>query len=100
MPVTIPPVDREARTALGQLSFEGSYQGAVLIVDRGLSAEMVIMFGDLEQPRPRNASAAQHVFEKRNDVFTLLRSAEGDQQQRVVSRTVVHILHSQFDTAC
>ncbi len=57
MPVTIAPVDRKARPALGQLAFEGGYQGAVLIVDRGLSAEMVIMFGDLEQARPRNASA-------------------------------------------
>jgi hypothetical protein len=39
---------------------------------------MVIMFGDFEHPLARHVPPAQHVFEERNYVFTLLRSPEGE----------------------
>src|SRR5205807_1750904 len=86
------PVNRQARPALGEFPFQCGDQRAVLGIDRSLPIELVIVLGDLEHALARNVPATQYVFKERNDVFTPLRSSEGDQQQRVVGRTVAHLI--------
>src|SRR5207249_2293623 len=92
MPIPVAPVNRQARSALGELPIEGGNQGPVLSVDRSLAIEVIVVFGNLQQALPRHVPAARYVFEEWDNVFTPLRPAEGDQQQRVVSRAIAHLL--------
>src|SRR5579864_4686699 len=84
MPVSIAPVDRQPGTVAGQFRFEARDQSTVLIVDRALAAEMIIVLGHFEHALARNIAAAQNVFEKRDDIVRLLRSSERENQYRVV----------------
>ena len=45
---------------------------------------MVIMLGHLEQTLTRNVPAMRHVFQEWNDIFRLLRTAEANDQDRIV----------------
>ena len=70
---------------LGEFAFERCDQGAILTVDGSLPAETIVVLGHFEQSLPGDISAAENVFEKRNDIFRALRSAEGHEQQRVIN---------------
>src|SRR6266404_485749 len=92
MPVAIAPVNRQARSALGEFPFQGGDQRAVVSIERSLPIELVIVPGHLEHALAWNMPAAQYVFKEWHDVFVPFRPSEGDQQQRVVTRTVAHLL--------
>ena len=62
-------------------------QREVLLVDRALATEVVIVFGDLEHPLSGHVPAAEHIFEKRHDVTGAIGATEGDEQDRVVRRS-------------
>src|SRR5256885_1328484 len=86
MPVAIAPIDRHLRATRSQLGIEQSNQLAHLPIDGTDAAKMVVMFGDFEHALARDIASAQHIFKERNDVSWLLRPAECDQKERVVSR--------------
>src|SRR5262249_38357620 len=92
MPVAIAPIDPQARPTLSQFAFQRGDERAVLIVDRGSALEVIIVLGDREYSLWGNVPAAQHIFEKGNDVFTTLRSAKGDHQQRIIIAAFAHVL--------
>ena len=86
MPVAISPVDRQLRAVAGQLELQIADEGPILLVDRALAAEMIIMLGDREHPLPGDVLAPQDVFQERDDLFRLFRSAERDDQYGIVRR--------------
>ena len=59
-------------------------QRPVLIVDRALAAEVVIVLGDLQHSLARNVLSAQHVLKERNHIVRPFRTSERDNQQSVV----------------
>jgi hypothetical protein len=59
-------------------------QRAALVVDRAAAAEVVVVLGDLGQPRLRHVPSAGHGAQERQHVRRFLRAAEGDQQEGVV----------------
>ena len=67
-----------------ELRPEGGNKGADLTVDRADSAEVVVMFGHLQQALAGDVPAPRHVLQKRQDVFKTLRAAETDDEDRVV----------------
>ena len=86
MPVAIAPVDRQLRPVLGQFPLQRGDQLPILIVDRALAAEVVVVLGDFEHPLARHVAAAEHVFQKRQHVVRAVGPAEGDDEQRIVRR--------------
>jgi hypothetical protein len=78
MPVPIAPVDWQVRSALGEFALQCGEEIPVVIVDRSLSLEVVIMLGDREKALPWDILSAQDIFQKRNDVFVFLWPAEGE----------------------
>ena len=75
----------ELTDAVGiQFRPEGSNQKATLLADWTDTIKMIVMFCDLQQPLTRHRFTAQHVFQKRNDVFALFRATEGQDQDCVV----------------
>src|SRR5690242_9939045 len=86
MPVAIAPIDRELWPVTLQFFFERGDQYAVLFVDGTLAAEVMVVLCNFEHPLARNIAPAQHVFEERNDVVRLLRTAEGQDHYGVVAR--------------
>ncbi len=92
MPIAIAPIDGQARAVARQLFAKPGDQRAVLIVDRALAAEVVIMLGDRQHPFPRHIAPAQHVLEKRNDVVRFFRSSEREHQNGVIRRVQTCIL--------
>src|SRR6516162_4835392 len=91
MPIPVAPVYRQRDAFLQLLD-----QRAVLVVDGTTAVEMVVMLGHLEQPFARYISAAQHILQKRNDVFMFFGTAEGNYQEGVVAG---HILIVGFSAA-
>src|SRR5271157_1608729 len=67
-----------------ELGTQGVDQLAHLSVDRTGTPAMIIMLGHLEQTLARDVPATRHVFQKRNDIFLLFRTAEADDQDRIV----------------
>lgn len=45
---------------------------------------MIVMLGYFQHPLARNIAAAQHVFEKRNDVFPFFGSTEGENEKGII----------------
>jgi hypothetical protein len=64
------------RTVCCQFYFERSDECPVLIVDRTAATELVVMFGHFEHPLAGYVSAAQYIFEKRQNVVGSVRPAE------------------------
>ena len=69
---------------------------AALGVDRAHAADGVVVLGHLGQALRRDAAAAGDVLQERQHVVGSLGAAEGQQQERVVSR---HALHPTRDSA-
>ena len=84
MPVAIAPINTPGGTIAVELGLQGGDQGPVLSIDRAHAAEMVVMFGHGQHSLARNVLAAEHVFQKRDDVVRLFRAAERHHQQSVV----------------
>ena len=91
MPIAIAPIDRQPR-AVPRASTQGGDQRPILRVDRALAAEVLVMFGDFQHALPRHVLAAQHVFEKRQDVFRSFGSAKRNDQDGIVgARLTEHL---------
>src|SRR5438270_3660910 len=84
IPVAISPINGELGSMLREFALERCDEFANLLVDRALSAEMVVMFRNREHTLARNIPSAQHVFEKWHYLFGGLRSAERDNKNGVV----------------
>ncbi len=84
MPVAIAPVNRNPRTQAREFALKAGDQRAILIVDRALAAEVIVMLGDFEHAFTRNVAAAQNVLEERDHVVGLFRTAEGEYDNGVV----------------
>ena len=67
-----------------QLALQPSDQRAVLIVDRALAAEVIVVLRDRQHPFARNIAPAQHILKKWNDVVRLFRSSERKHQDGVI----------------
>ena len=52
---------------------------------------MVVMLGDRQQAFARDAAAPGDVFKKRQNILTALRSAEPDNQDRVVAASAARL---------
>ena len=83
VPIAIPPINSPGGTVAIQLALEGGNQGPVLGVDRAYAAKVIIMLGHGQHPLARHVLAAQHVFQKRNDVVRLFRAAERYYEQGI-----------------
>ena len=84
MPVPVPPVDRQADRMPPEFGTQGVDQFAHLTVDRTGTPAMIIMLGHLEQTLAGDVPAPRHVLQKRKDIFLLFRTAEADDQDRIV----------------
>ena len=62
MPVAIAPVNRKFDPRCIQFIPQRSDESAILIVDRAFATEMIVMFGDFEQPLTRDIAAASYVL--------------------------------------
>ena len=69
---------------LGKFRLEGLDQLPILLVNRAHAAEMLIVFGNFQHSLPRNILPAEDVFQEGDDVGRPLRTAEGDDDHRVV----------------
>ena len=87
MPVAVSPVDGEWDSVRIEIRTQSLDEIAALIVERTLSAEVIIMFSDFEKTFARNVFAARDILEKRKDIFRTFRPAERDNQQSVVHRS-------------
>src|SRR5580704_12350871 len=76
MPVAIAPIDGKLQPVAGQFQFERGDQFAVVIVDRALAAEMIIMLRDGQHPLARYIAPAQDILKKRYDVVRLFGPSE------------------------
>src|SRR5580704_4470062 len=93
MPISVSPSNRQLDTALVQCGSQGGDQFADLIIQRALSAEMVVVLGDRHESLARNVPAACDVLQKRNHVLAPFRPAESDDQNGVVlsRQTIAHV---------
>ncbi len=62
-------------------------QVPALLINGTAPVEVVVVFGHFEQALARNVAAAEYIFQEGNDVFGVLRSAEGNNENRVVPHT-------------
>ena len=46
---------------------------------------MMVVLGHFEHPLARHVAAAEHIFQKRNDIVRAIGTAEGDDENSVVS---------------
>ena len=92
MPVAVAQIDWDGRALAGQLALQSGDQGPILVVDRALSAEVIVVLGGLRHSLPGNVPAAQHVLQERDDIFPLVGSTERNDDERIVSRRagVIH----------
>ena len=70
---------------LGQLALERRDQSPVLVVDRALAAEVLIVLGDFEHSLAGHVPPAEHVFEKRDHIVRAVGAAEGDHEHGVIA---------------
>ena len=84
VPVAVAEVDREVDALVGEVLLQGRDQRAVLVVDRAAAAEEEVVLPHLLEPLARDPPAPGHVLEERHHVLGLLRSPEGEHQERVV----------------
>ena len=84
MPVPIAPVDRKVDVTRLELFLERPDEGAVLVVDRALAVEVVVVGGHLLEALRRHVLAAHDILEKRHDVGPLFGTAKRDQKNAVV----------------
>jgi hypothetical protein len=80
VPVAIAPID-------GQIDhlFESRDERPIVIVNRAAAAEVIVVFRYFQHPLARDVPSAQDIFEKRDYVFVLLRTPEGDHKQSVIA---------------
>ena len=83
MPVAVAEVDGEIGALLGEEFGEGVDHGEVLLVDRALAAEVVVMLGYDFETLARDAAAAGYVFKKRHYVGGLVGATEADKKDCV-----------------
>ena len=84
MPVAISPVDGQVRAAPVEFGPQGGEQCEILLVDRALAAEMMVVLGDFQHPLARHVSAAEHVLQERHHVIGAVGTAERHEQHRIV----------------
>src|ERR1700730_3253147 len=87
MPVAISPIDGQANPVPGQFGLEVRDELPVLVVDRALAPELVVVFRHFQDALARHVLATQDILEERHYFFGPLRTPEGSDQNRVV----VHI---------
>ena len=84
MPVAIAPVDGQVGTATIEFIPDRCQQGDVLLVDRALAAEVVVVLGHFKHALSRHVASAEDVFQKRNHVVGAVGAAERNEQHGVV----------------
>src|SRR4030095_1543598 len=72
---------------------------AALLVDGARSVEVIVVFRHFEHAFAGNVAAAQNIFEERNDTRGSPRSAEGNNQNRVVPHYVIMMLRGRHADA-
>jgi hypothetical protein len=87
MPVSIPPIDGKVRTALAQLRLQRCDQFSRLLVDWTLAFEVVIVVRHRQQAFARDLTSAKYRLAERNYVFATFGSAEGDNENSVITRS-------------
>src|SRR5271166_1952250 len=90
MPIAVPPIDWQRWPAALQLRLQCRNQLSRLLVNGALALEVVVVLGHGQHALARNIATAQHVLKKRNHLFTRLRSAERNDQNRIVVH--IHII--------
>ena len=63
--------------------FNRRNQSAVLLVDGALSPKMIIVFRNFKHPFARNISAAEYIFQERQNVLRLIGTTEGHDDQSI-----------------
>ena len=91
-PVAVAPVDLQVHPAIPQFRLERSLQRPVLGVDRAHAAEVPVVVRHLFEALVRDAPAARHVAEERDDVVLPLRPAEAREQDGVVGDRLGRVL--------
>ena len=84
VPVAVADDDRQRRAALGQAGLEGVAQLSVARVDRGGTAEALVVAGDLQEARVGHAAAGGGVAHEGQDVLGAAGPAVGQQEDGVV----------------
>ena len=84
MPVAIAPIDRDVWPAAVEFCTQCSEERPVLLVDRALATEMLVVLRHFQHPFPRDVSPAEHVFQKRHHVIRAIGTTKRDQQDGVV----------------
>ena len=64
MPVAVSPIDRQVRPVLGQLRFKGRDESPILVVDRALAPEAVVVFSHFQHALAWHVFPAQDVFQE------------------------------------
>ena len=85
MPIAIAPVHGQVRPPSGQFRTQRFHQCAILVVDRALTAEGIVVLGNRKQALPRYGLAPHDVLKKRENLLAPLRPPERHQQNGVVS---------------
>ncbi len=80
MPVPVTPVNRQSNTSGLHLPFQGRDQRPILRVDRADSAEMMVVFRDLQHAFLGDATTLEHALEKGDDIGGSLRPSKRNQE--------------------
>src|SRR5882724_2379205 len=90
MPIAVSPINRKRDLMFRQLSVQSGNQVPVLFVDGALAIEMVVMLRDAQHALARDILPAQYIFQKRDDIRLLLRTAKRNYQDCVVGHRLNH----------
>src|SRR5579859_1221298 len=84
MPVAVSPIDRQVRAVLSQFHFKSCNELPILVVDRALTAEVVVVFGHFKHALARHVLTAQDILQEWHDFIEAFGTPEGGNQNRVV----------------
>src|SRR5882672_1003431 len=84
MPIPVSPVNRKCDLMFGQLFLQSGHQVPILFVDGAFAIEVVVMLRDVQHALARDILSAQNIFQKRDDVRLLLRTAKRNYQDCLV----------------
>src|SRR5690606_14509883 len=83
VPVAVAPVDRQVDAVGVEVLAHRGHEGAVLVVDGRLPAELEVVLTDLDETLGRDPPAARHVLKERHDVVGLFGTAEGHEENGI-----------------
>ena len=76
MPVAIAPVDGQVGTATIEFIPDRCQQGDVLLVERALAAEVVVVLSHLQHPFAGHVAAAEYILQKWKNITWTIGAAE------------------------